>query len=310
MATTTPSAHPDESSSVRGPLARFGKGRIYVRFKGGLGNQLFQFAAASSVSGPSAVRVTRVRRTEQLDLASAVSGLVHPWSRWDRLRLGQPFDGATGWRRAIELSFAPVRWRVARRTVGSGPALSDVFEPPSDAHRRPVLFDGYFQHPDWIVPSESWLIDRLIDAAPSEWCTAASAPAVMHVRAGDYVQLGWKLDVSYYRTALGRLGVPSTVRIVTDDPDAGAEVAAMCSAEGWEVIAAKAGATAIDDFWTLAGARRLIMSNSTFCWWAARIGDRHWQSGSASSQPRVVIAPAQWLVGHGRVLLQPSWERV
>ena len=127
---------------------------------------------------------------------------------------------------------------------------------------------------------------------------------MLHVRGGDYRGLGWQLDIDYYERSLTLLGDPSVVRIVTDDRAAGEEVAAMCTRCGWACAVESPGASAVDDFWTLAAARRLVMSNSTFCWWAAQVGDAHWGAGSAG---RVVVFPQQWVLGYGGHLRQDSW---
>jgi len=278
--------------------------RTYVRLKGGLGNQLFQFAAATNVRGVGAVRAIHPRTTAQLDLASTVTDLVVPWSRLDRIRLGEVLDSATGWRRLARVALTPVRRSVARRTATSGSALAQAFESPEEFCPQPLVLDGYFQHPDWFSSVESDLLDRLVEAAPAEW--APDSTPVLHVRAGDYVHLGWNLEQSYYQRALAHLGEPSRLRIVTDDPRAGSQIAAMCAREGWEVASMPVLSNALDDFWCLAGAQRLVMSNSSFCWWAARLGDHRWEGTSPN---RVVVAPEQWVLGHGQVLLHQTWLR-
>lgn len=281
------------------------RGRAYVRLKGGLGNQLFQFAAAASVGGFANVRAIHLRTTPQLDLASTVENLVVPWSFLDRLRLGDVYANAKGWRRAFGLLLRPVRRRAARRTETAGTDVAAAFEPPRLAGTRPLVLDGYFQHPAWFGTVEEELLARLAAAAPPR--TSPDPITTLHVRAGDYQQLGWMLDWSYYQRALQHLGVPSRLRVVADDEAVGQEIARRCESEGWEIVGSPGGTAAIDDFWALSAAERLIMSNSSFCWWAARLGDHRW---SDSRGARLVVAPEHWVLGHGQVLLHSTWVRL
>ena len=66
---------------------------------------------------------------------------------------------------------------------------------------------------------------------------------------------------------------------------------------------------AMRDFWIIANAKNLLMSNSTFCWWAAVFGD----SLLPERQTRFVAYPVGW-IGQFRDgedgLIQPTWTPV
>jgi len=281
--------------------------RTFVVLRGGLGNQLFQFAAAASVCGSSGVRVRATRTTPHLDLAELMPGLAKEWNRVDRWRLGCPFDSATGWRRFVEIALKPIRLAVRRRTVADYGDLADAFAPRPLHPARPLVLDGYFQHPDWYEGVLPEVVDLLLAAGPPEQSAVDHEPegfTVLHVRGGDYRNLGWGLDVGYYERALSLLGEPTRVHVVTDDREAGDEVAAMCVRLGWKCTIGSSHRTAADDFWIVAAARRLVMSNSTFCWWAAQVGDARWGFGSSD---RVVVFPDYWVLGNGGHLRNDAW---
>ena len=275
-------------------------------FEGGLGNQLFQYAAGASIAGVDGVRVLEIRPAPQLALATLVPGLVRVAGPWDLWRLGAPADDAGRVRQRLVRALEPVRADVSERTLRVLGGLDHSFDPRPAHPSRPIVLDGYFQHPDWFAPVEEAMIDRIVKFAPASWRegTFASADTVLHVRGGDYVTLGWMLDEGYYERALELLGPPATVRLVTDDRAVGAEVASVCRRKGWGCSFGPADATAVDDFWTVAAARRVIMSNSTFCWWATKVGDRRW---GPRSPGRAVVFPDQWVLGQGAVLRQPTW---
>jgi len=60
-----------------------------------------------------------------------------------------------------------------------------------------MVFDGYFQHPDWFEPARAQIVDRLLDVAPPTLRRGLSRDeeVVVVVRGGDYVDLGWQLPI-------------------------------------------------------------------------------------------------------------------
>ena len=97
--------------------------------------------------------------------------------------------------------------------------------------------------------------------------------------------------------------------VVGDDPEQERVYAARLIADGNEVLDAPrlSDKPAINDFWLIARANNVVMSNSTFCWWATRVGDRF---HSSAGHHRTVFAPAGWIGGAGRVILEPTWRPV
>lgn len=282
------------------------RARTFVVLNGGLGNQLFQVAAAASVRGLRAVRLQSQRSTQQLDLAVLMPGFLKDCDRLDRWMLGRPFRATKGWRRRIEVALQPVRMMVASRTVNGHIDVAEAFAARRPRPRRPLVLDGYFQRSSWYEVALPELVDVLLTAAPRSSVPVdedAFGPTVLHVRGGDYPP-GWRLDVGYYERALGLLGEAASVQIITDDFEAGEQVAEMCIRRGWECSMSSRATSAADDFWTVAAARRLVMSNSTFCWWAAQVGDARW---GFESSGRVVVFPEQWVMGSGRHLKKDPW---
>lgn len=131
---------------------------------------------------------------------------------------------------------------------------------------------------------ERFLTDVLLPGSTLNESGPARAPddlLVVNVRRGDYYsdpeicrQYGFDL-VGYLKVAVERSvardGVPTEIRVVSDDMD-------WCRRElAWlGHIAPTTGdvdSTPVDDFAAVAAARRAVISNSTFSYWAAHVGN-------------------------------------
>ena len=242
-----------------------------------------------------------------------VPGLVRPIGTGDQWRLGTRFVGASGWRGLVHRALKPVRSRVAKRTNRPGGDLDHAFDPRPAGLASPLVFDGYFQHADWFEPAKAQIVDRLLGVAPpaiADWSShdgERGGEIAVVVRGGDYADLGWQLTIDYYARAVRQFGPPRNFRIITDDPSRGDEVAAALSRSGWIRSISSSRSCAVDDFWAIAGARRVVLANSTFCWWAATVGDHLF---GPNSPDRLVVFPEDWILGHGQVLAEPTWRTI
>lgn len=142
-----------------------------------------------------------------------------------------------------------------------------------DPAPRRIFLAGYFQRYEYYKPYKEairndWLrFERIEDIDPNAM--------VVHVRGGDVWQrhTNWErgfqttLPVSYYRNILDRTQY-SRLYIVTertDDPI----VQRLCDLYRCEIVSKDP----LHDFRFVASAHRIIMSKSTFAWWAAWLSD-------------------------------------
>jgi hypothetical protein len=91
---------------------------------------------------------------------------------------------------------------------------------------------------------------------------------VIHVRRGDFSILD-QLDMEYYQNAINTLDVKDFV-IVTNDDSVLGEFKTFLSPD--VCIRLSGGVNQLEDFLIMLTARKLVMSNSTFCYWASQIG--------------------------------------
>jgi hypothetical protein len=147
-----------------------------------------------------------------------------------------------------------------------------------------TILEGYFQSPAFFHDYKDIIIDTL---------TLPSTPADVslnqlrnkypnrqivgiQIRRGDYIQLGWQLDTQFYIRAMAHS--PNAVFVIsTDDP-------VWCQ-QHFPNIHILNLESDYDELITLSKLDGLIISQSTFGWWAAYLGDlKH------------VVAPTPWSI--------------
>ena len=261
---------------------------IISRIRGGLGNQLFQYAAARHLSRLRAVEL-------ELDISSY-------------LKQGRTTKGAS-WR-----PYLLRRFRITGREVSSGMdylrrdglyeashdlateglrpqwVRQDGFSYDSCFNSLPahVYLDGYWQSANFFLQSQALIRAELIPAdscdVPAEAfrLQAAGDVVAVNVRRGDYLLFPDKhppVTESYLRAAMAEFGRSYNFLVVSDDIEWCRKVL-----KG-DNIAFSVGRSDIHNFWLMAYCAHNIISNSTFCWWAA------WLNANPNKR---VIAPRQW----------------
>ena len=280
---------------------------VFVRFIGGAGNQLFQYATALTIGGEKWARAIASSEGKQLEAEALVPGFFR-YTHGRHLRTLDPMtesvEGRSAWRQRVA---APLRRLVAGRTVDQHGELRLAFQPRFAGTRRPVLLDGYFQHPTWYSPGDAVIIRTLRTRSPQRCAGVSTASyAVVNFRRRDFETLGWAIADAYYDAALHLLGSGLPLVVTGDDQEVVERMRSDYRDRGFDILEPEPMASneAVSDFWTMVGAQSVIMSNSTFCWWATRVGD---SVGSSLGGDRLVICPRNWIPGLDSELPQPNW---
>lgn len=136
-----------------------------------------------------------------------------------------------------------------------------------DRRARRVVVDGFFQRYEYYrsyrdrIRSE-WL--RRDDEPRSE---VGAGDLTMHVRLGDYVTAhGAALPFSYYESILRRTRYDRLI-LCSDDPDD----PFLRRFAPYQPIIRRAAE--LDDFRLLRAARKIVLSQSSFSWWAAFLSE-------------------------------------
>lgn len=259
------------------------------KLQGGLGNQLFQVAAGLSEEDRSG-RVARYYSDNPGEFAVetllerhlARASVRQVLATGGRLR-GEHWPFAAGLSSAV-LQHSP--WVRRESAVFGG----------RSAPGPPTTMEGYFQHPDYFSSSLERLVAQIREALPG--VSEKRDVVAIHVRAGDYANLDWELPQAYFLSSLALLPDRPKVIVAARHHDA-LPLVQVLRGRGQEVVV-HAGGSERADFIALAQAEHLVMSNSTFCWWAAVSGDLTGRAGR-------VVFPAPWLPRTRTSLRRSGW---
>lgn len=290
---------------------------IAARLIGGLGNQMFQYAAARRLSVVHRVPI-------ELDLSGFRTYRLHRGFRLDhfslprevRLRNQGRFVTLLS-RRATSLAriglgvFGLSRQRIVREK-------NFHFDPQILALGEDVYLDGYWQSPKYFNEIEHVIRDEfkvrdplagknLEFAMRMEDCLAVS----LHVRRGDYVtdphtnRYHGTCGPEYYSAAeavlRNRLG-SLHLFVFSDDPDW--VEANLRFASPATVVRHNSPEGDYEDLRLMTFCKHHVIANSTFSWWGAWL---------CPNPDKVVVAPRNWFrdANHSAADLIPeNWTRV
>lgn len=283
---------------------------VVVTLQGGIGNLLFQYTAGRTMAEMTNADLwfseAQLGVAARLEAYLGISiALAEPWAC---VRSGFPTLGNATAHRLIAAAL--------RASARFGPLILD--EDHAAIPQLPTVpswirLHGYHQHPTFFEPNMTHVLNRLHTSMCPDVATEM-AGTFIHLRRGDYVRLGWALEEGYYILALKRLHdldqLDGEIHIMSDDVFLSSAFASWLRERGYSVhagAATESRVSAKSDFGQLSRARNVVLSNSSFAWWATALGD-HLAGDSAD---RAVIYPAGWTGLPGAdVLRRPSWHVV
>lgn len=274
-------------------MSRLTRSRHVVALRGGLGNQLFQFAYALHL-GRQGERVS-------LDISCLRHGVPAIF--------GVPLIGEQARQMVLPgtrfipspSGRLPLIGKLSRKACGPGPIVLDEWPPGPvpDPDVAPAWWFGYWQrlrYAEAVIP----LLRTGLAIEPSPGPADHRRPAVarVHVRRGDYAGNPRELPAEWYRSALdvahAAAGDVVETEIVTNDPE-------WCrrNLDLGRVHGIRPPGTALEDLRALATADFVVISRSTFSWWAAAVSDA------------TVVAPYPWFPrmppAASQVLIPQGW---
>jgi hypothetical protein len=171
---------------------------------------------------------------------------------------------------------------------------------------------GYFQSYRYVQPFQNQLqlFVKTLWTEKLKLKATEVNPIVMHIRRGDYLEGNESigvLSINYFRNALNVLsesGIHGPVWVFTDSPEL-IDSKFLIEING-ELISAPSGTLAAEIMSVMSLGRGIIISNSTFSWWAAYL-----------NKNSMVIAPDKWfraipnpkdLYPENWVLVRSDWQ--
>lgn len=270
---------------------------VIVRLKGGLGNQLFQYATGYALS-------------KRLGCELKVDTSFYPQQSLRTMDLAYfkaPLKVASV-KECIEMG-APINFanKIFRKLGLTGLLKPHYFEEKQsfiydkrfEALKTPVYLDGYWQNLSYFEElraelSEFFTPVMAYSPGYSKYLdTIQNSQSVsIHIRRGDYVNdphtrsIHYVCDLEYYINAIKKIEkevTHPTYFIFSDD-------IVWCK-ERFDFLERKVfiddAENALEDFQLMRNCQSNIISNSTFSWWAAWVGyDR--------GKDKILIYPSNW----------------
>lgn len=279
--------------------------KVIARLVGGLGNQMFGYAAArrlalindaelvlDTVTGFK--RDTTYRRSYQLDAFAVAGRPATPSERlepFDRARIGaaralatlQPYHR----RRYLLQEFDDYDARLRDRVVRGTLRLQGVW-----------AGEGYFAD-----VGERIRADFQLKHAPDDAMNRRVARAIetsnaigLHVRWFDDPGVGGTMNVSpaYYQRAIAEMRArvaDAHFFVFSDKPDAARQNLMLGESEATFVTHNDLESGAALDLWLLSRCRHYIIANSSFSWWAAWLGG---ENGIVMCPDPAVVDGGNW----------------
>lgn len=266
---------------------------IATRIRGGLGNQLFQYATGRALA-------LRLKTDLALDLRD--------WSRSQpyefglnhfNIRVVDPVGLPMGRGDSPLELLGKIMTTVKMRTYREAHL---GYDPQIESLGDDTLLKGYWQTERYFADHDPTIREDLSFAEPPAGETArlldeiTRRPAVsLHIRRGDYVTntkyaaTHGTTAMDYYRAAARHVAETANIDPViyafSDDPAWVEENLAL--AFEMRFVSHNDGSTAHDDLRLMSACRHHVIANSSFSWWGA------WLNPNSD---KVVVAPKQWYV--------------
>ena len=295
--------------------------KVVVRLKGGLGNQLFCYAAARRLAWANDAEL----------VLDAVSGFKYDHLYRRTYALG-PFRIPARLATPAEQMepFGRVRRLIARKLSESKPLaqrryIQQVgvdFDPgivTLSLQEGMTYFDAFGQSEQYFADIRELLIEDLAMSAPGDHASQdmakqieASKSVALHVRwfdAGDAAHSS-NMSLAYYAQAisqlLGRID-QAHFFIFSDRPEQTAAWLAplMHGQLSTKVRHNAERGNAEADFWLMRQCKHFIIGNSTFAWWAAWLGE-HSHAGTQVFSPGRSVKPEDSVTAWGFPGLLPD----
>ena len=271
---------------------------------GGLGNQLFMFTAGTYYSLQNKEKVT-------FDFSRYTNGIPPHGSD---IRALSPVG---------IFRYRPFQWNLKTRLnqLSSGALFSTYtstgvgYDPTLESHILENQIFGYFQTYKYLENlNVRKIIDSFVLSSVSEWFSKCSSemhefPTIsVHIRRGDYMNASDSFGVlsgDYYSSAIHSTLENSPTRysrvlVFSDDLDAAKKLFSNLEISLPVQFFESPEDSPEETMVLMSQSDAIVISNSTFSWWAAQLGNKN----------KFVVRPSKWFRGmlDPEDLFPPEWH--
>ncbi len=291
---------------------------IAVKLMGGLGNQMFQYAAARSLAlekgtwvylDPSFLYEDSKGRWTQRDYELDIFNIQYKFERSGRIRFLRSLNTKSLRTRISDSPF----WIFPYRNFYQA---DHAFHPELFNYPKNTYLHGYFQSEKYFVAHQAQIRKGFEFLEPAKERNAEVLKQIretmaisVHVRRGDYVSLAAAsefhglMGVDYYKAAVEHIlhgeNFSPTFFVFSDDPQ---WVKENIKLDGETVyVDWNSGKQSFEDMRLMSNCKHHVIANSSFSWWGAWlnpsqskkvVAPRHWFNDAALSDNDII--PASW----------------
>lgn len=239
----------------------FCKKKLLVFLSGGLGNQLFIYTAATNFAHANKINdIEYIQNNGFISNVKSINDYIKKIKIKKNNKYSFPWAFTNIFKNKLFYSMINDKSILKKR-------LSKQF-----------IMQGYFQNNRWYsnffikTSSEIYTADLI-----KKLKKVKTHDIVISLRRTDYLKLGMALKTSYYLKSLKKLKVTNKekIKIISDDLNYAKKFAQLLKKLGYEIDNDRKyyNSKSLNDFLILIKSKKLIMSNSSFCWWAAIVRD-------------------------------------
>jgi len=263
--------------------------KLNVILNGGLGNQLFIYCAAKTFAELN--NINKVIYYSNADILNNVKSLN---DYIDGFNIISPKKN-----KIFNKIYIYLKCKFLKKVINDKSKIGKY-----DNYKN-FTIDGYFQEPKWYKHSLKIVLGEFFTNKFSNSLNKqAFYDVVISFRRTDYKEYGWCINLNYYFKALRQLKVSKKekIKVISDDDKFSRYFENLLVKKGYSVYKNskkrsqkldikkknKIKSKSKDNFLALIKSKKLIMSNSSFSWWAAVF--RH----KLNLKDNKVVCPKKW----------------
>jgi hypothetical protein len=255
---------------------------IKTYIHGGLGNQLFQYAATKSLKAINSNYQTRFFFIDELWSKNSVNLdffiNIKNKNQIDKKKISERiYDKLTS-------LFYSYNINDYYSTIN----LNDI------PKKKSYILNGYFQNKSWYLQSLKEVTDEILNKSKKKILDKfPENEMVIAIRRSDYTKLGWELNLNYYWQSIKILNPnkKKKITLISEDDQFLNLFYEKLKKQGYRTKPARINSRfpkSVSDFCHLIKSENLIIANSSFSWWAAAIRSKLNYNNSD------VIIPKNW----------------
>lgn len=287
---------------------------LTVSLMGGLGNQLFIYYAALSFT-------KYFNRKLVFDVSDLNRiKLLHPGMNLLSLGMLESFEIQTQkWAKVLRFKDALIRKALSTLRGVNKKSKKNYYQSssigyvdPGTISKKTRKIHGYFQSYKYYDDLQAKLIPSIEDLKnPTGFFKdhveemGQCNPVVIHIRRGDY-ELPINRDIGtlsnkYYSNAI-KLEMNRPIWLFSEDRESAEEVSKDLIGFDIRIVEPPDFSDPFESLILMSKASKIVISNSTFSWWSAKLSDKNTE----------VIAPSKWFKSRidPEFLIPPDWVRI